>query len=133
MAGSSVLTVEATEVADFLLSTESYIVFALGRLNFHVGGFRIDTECYREIGHKIRQRAITVAPARSSPGSQVAAVYTPARDRLSVPANLDLHRPGPGRIGNQGMIVHEATHALVDFHRFTCTGAVDEACGYIAG
>ena len=31
------------------------------------------------------------------------------------------------------MIVHEATHALVDFHRFACTGALNEACGYIAG
>ena len=124
---------ESDEVAGFLLSTESYIVFALDRLDFCVEAFRVDTEGYREIGHKIRQGAITVAPVRSSAGSQVAAVYTPHRDRLSVPANLDLHTPGPARISNQSMIVHEATHALVDFHRFTCTGAVDEACGYIAG
>lgn len=124
---------EADEVADFLLSTESYIFFALGRLNFRVEGFRIDIQGYREIGRKIRSGAITVVAARSSTGSQVAAVYTPRRDRLSVPANLDLHTHGPVRISNQSMIVHEATHALVDFHRFACTGAVDEACGYIAG
>ena len=124
---------EADEVSNFLLSTENYIVFALGRLDFRLQGFRIDIEGYREIGHKIRSGAITVSAARSSVGSQVAAVYTPRRDRLSVPANLDLHTPGPVRISNQSMIIHEATHALVDFHRFSCTGAVDEACGYIAG
>ena len=124
---------EAEEVADFLLSTESYIAHALGRLNFSVEGFRVDTQGYREIGHKIRQDIVTVAPAQRAEGSEVAAVYTRPRNRLSVPANLDLHTPGPARIGNQAMIVHEVTHALVDFHRFTCTGAVDEACGYIAG
>jgi len=123
---------EADEVADFLLSTESYIVYALGRLNFSVEGFRIDIEGYREIGHKIRSGAITVAVGRRSAGSQVAAVYSQLRDRLSVPANLDLHTPGPARVSNQSLIVHEVTHALVDFHRFACTGAVDEACGYIA-
>lgn len=124
---------EADEVADFLLSMESYIVFALGRLDFVVEGFRVDTQGYREIGHKIREHAITVAPVRSSAGTPIAAAYTPRRDRFSVPANLDLHSPGPARISNQSMIVHEATHALVDFHRFACTGAVNEACGYIAG
>jgi hypothetical protein len=124
---------EADEVADFLLSTESYVVFALGRLEFSLDGFRVDREGYREIGHKIKQGAVAVVPVQSASGSRVAAVYTPRRDRLSVPAGLDLHTPGAARIGNQAMIVHECTHALIDFHRFTCSGAVNEACGYIAG
>jgi hypothetical protein len=124
---------ESDEVANFLLSTDSYIAFALGRLNFTVEGFRVDTKGYREIGHKIRQRAITVVAVRATGGSQVAAAYTARRDQLSVPAGLDLHTPGAARISNQAMIVHEGTHALVDFHRFASTGAVNEACGYVAG
>ena len=59
---------EADEVADFLLSSEGYVVYALGRLDFRVEGFRIDIEGYREIGHKIRSGAITVVAARSSAG-----------------------------------------------------------------
>jgi hypothetical protein len=124
---------EAIEVANFLRSEESYVVFGLGKLNFTLAGFRVDTEGYREIGDKVRQGAIEVRPVRSEPGSSVAAVYTGRLDCLSVPAGLDLHTPGRRRIKDQSMIVHEATHALVDFHRFTFSGALDEACAYLAG
>ncbi|NNK64701.1 MAG: hypothetical protein HKO98_15990, partial [Gemmatimonadetes bacterium] len=130
---SEALSPEATEVADFLLSEESYITFGLGKLNFTLAGFRVDTQGYREIGHKIRQGAIEVRPVESAPGSSVAAVYTGLLDRLSVPAGLDLHTPRRRRIKDQSMVVHEVTHALVDFHRFTTTGALDEACAYVAG
>lgn len=123
----------ADEVADFLLSTEQYITFGLGRLNFTLDDLRIDTEGYREIGHKVRQGAISVRPAQASAGSAVAAVYTSRLDKLSVPAGLDLSTAGPNRISQQAMIVHEATHAVADFHRYTMTGAQDEACAYIAG
>jgi len=124
---------EASEVADFLLSDESYITYALGKLDFTFAGFPVDLAGYREIGHKIRQGALEVKPDPSAPGARIAASYTALANRLSVPAGLDLHTPGPHRIANQSVIVHEVTHALVDFHRFTTTGALDEACAYLAG
>jgi GNAT superfamily N-acetyltransferase len=119
-------------VANFLLSNDASVTFALGKLDFTFDSFRVDYEGYREIGHKIRQGAIEVAEASASSGSQIAAVYTAQRDRLSVPANLDLSGRGRGSIGQQAMIVHECTHALMDFHYYQTTGAVQEACAYIA-
>lgn len=44
---------EADEAANFLLSTDSYIVSGLGRLDFSVEGFRVDAQGSREIGHEI--------------------------------------------------------------------------------
>lgn len=119
-------------VANFLLSNDASVTFALGKLDFTFDSFRVDYEGYREIGHKIRQGAIEVAEASASSGSQIAAVYTAQRDRLSLPANLDLSGRGRASIGQQAMIVHECTHALMDFHYYQTTGAVQEACAYIA-
>ena len=130
---SAELSAESTEIADFLLSDESSITTALGKLNFTLGGFRVETKGYREIGHKIRQGAIEVRAVQSDPDSPLAAAYTPRLDRLSVSAGLDLHTPRRGRIKDQSMVVHEVTHALLDFHRFTTTVALDEACAYVAG
>lgn len=119
-------------VADFLLSNDVSVTFALGKLDFVFDNFHVDYEGYREIGHKIRQGAICVEEAQRSEGSQIAAVYTAARDRLSVPAGLDLSGRGRGSIGQQAMIVHECTHALMDFHYYQTTGAIQEACAYVA-
>ena len=121
------------DVANFLLSDERYITLGLSRLNFSLDGCRVDTEGYREIGNMIRIGSISVRAARTSGGSSVAAVYTPALDRISVPGHLDLRTRGTALIGNQAMIVHESTHALLDFHRYSVLGSVDEACAYIAG
>lgn len=129
------LSTEAQQVVDFLLSQESYIVFGLGKLNFTLEGFRVDTEGYREIGHKIRSGAIEVRVIPPDPDreSEVEATYTARMDKLSVPEGLDLRTEARGHIRNQAMIVHEATHALVDYHRATLSGALDEACAYVAG
>lgn len=120
-------------VSGFLLSTDPSVTFAMGKLEFSVDTFRVDYEGYREIGHKIRSGGIAVSVASRSAGSTTAAVYTPQRDRISVQSDLDLNGRSTRSIIQQAMIVHECTHALMDFHRFQTTGLVQEATAYIAG
>lgn len=119
----------ATDVANFLLSNSTPISHAIGNLNFTLDGIQIDTEGYHEMGHKVRQNAIAVEPVRSRSGSSsLSAVYTPALNKLSVSANINL----TSSVADQSTIIHEITHALVDYHRVTTTQAIDEALAYIA-
>jgi large exoprotein involved in heme utilization and adhesion len=121
------------DVANFLLSNDTSITYALGKLEFSLDSFRVDYEGYREIGHQIRSGGVTVAEGSRSEGSTTAAVYTPRRDLISVPANLDLSGRTGGSISQQAMIVHECTHALMDYHRYQTTGTIQETAAYIAG
>ena len=120
------------QVADFLLSEDGAVTYGLNKLDFTLARVRVDPTGYREIGHKIRQGAIEVREVAPRPGSATRAVYTPAMNRLSVPAGLDLVTPGSAQIAAQATIVHEATHALLDYHRFTTSVALDEAAAYVA-
>src|SRR4051794_26355 len=109
------------DVADFLTSRTGEIAGAIERLDFIIIDFHVDPEGYREIGHMIRQGSITVETAQSSPGSGIEAVYTAGLNKLSVPANINL-----SEIGHQIKVIHEATHALIDFHNYQTTELVDE-------
>ncbi len=123
----------AAQVADFLLAEEGAIAFGLNRLDFYVESFHVDPEGYREIGHKIRQGAIEVAAASRSGGdSRIGAAYTALRNRLSLPPTLDLSHTSSQSIQQQAMIVHEVTHALMDYHHFQTSGTVQEVTAYIA-
>ena len=42
---------EAEDVASFLLSTDANTTFAISKLDFSIGPFRIDADGYREMGH----------------------------------------------------------------------------------
>jgi hypothetical protein len=75
----------------------------------------------------IRQGSITVEIAQSSPGSRIDAVYTSGLNKLSVPQSLNL-----SEIGHQMKVIHEATHALIDFHNYRTTELIDEMAAYIA-
>ena len=120
------------DVANFLLSTDASVQYGLSKLRFSVDGMRVDSEGYAEMGHKIRQGAIQVGQARSSSNSQAEAVYTPARDLLSLRPGIRLAGITPDVIGQQAGVVHEVTHALFDFHGYRTTNAVEEAVAYIA-
>lgn len=122
------------EVADFLLSDEPHIRTAMERLNFFVEDFHVEPEGYREIGHKIKQGAVTVSQGTRIRGSQTSAVYTPRLDQLSVSsANMDLLGTSPQAISQQTEIVHEVTHAVMDYHRYQATSVVQEIAAYVAG
>jgi len=120
------------DVASFLLSTDTSVQYGLSRLQFSVDGMRVNSEGYAEMGHKIRQGAIQVVQATSSSNSQAAAVYTPARNLLSLPPGIRLAGSSAEVIGQQAGVVHEVTHALFDFHGYRTTNAVEEAVAYIA-
>lgn len=116
-------------VSNFLLSTDTSISFAINNIDFTLDGIRIDPEGYREMGHKVRSRGITIEPARSrSSSSALSAVYTPGLDKLTVSPNIDL----TNSVIDQAMIIHEMTHALVDYHRVRTLNMIDEALAYIA-
>lgn len=120
----------AADVANFLLSTDISISHAISNLDFTLDSIRIDPEGYHEMGHKIRQHAITVEAARSRSGSSaLSAAYTPALNKLSVSPGINLTTS----VVDQSTIIHEITHALVDYHRVATTEMVDEALAYIAG
>lgn len=122
-----------SQVGNFLLSTDGHIVNAFNKLNFGVSGCLVDTEGYREMGHKVRQGAIAVEPASSSAGSSLSAVYTPGRDRLSVSTPLNLAGASGAAVVRQAEIVHEITHALMDFHRYAISDTLQEVLAYLAG
>lgn len=119
----------SADVSNFLLSTETSISFAINNINFTLDSIRIDPEGYREMGYKVRSRGITVEPARSrSSSSALSAVYTPGLDKLTVPPTINL----ANSVTDQAMIIHEMTHALIDYHRVRTLNMIDEALAYIA-
>lgn len=124
----------SSDVAGFLLSSDTGIQWGLSRLSFSVDGLRVDPEGYAEMGHQIRQGGIQVREPRSAPGTPIAAAYTAGTNTLSLrlPAGLQLSAGTATSIGEQAGIVHEITHALFDYHGYSATNAVEEAVAYIA-
>ena len=120
-------------VADFLLSDDRHISFAIEKLNFFIENFHVDPEGYRELGQKIRQGALTVETASRNRGSRTSAVYTALRNRLSVSQNMNLTGSSAQDVIQQAEIIHEVTHALMDYHFYQTTGTVQEIAAYMAG
>lgn len=117
-------------VADFLLAETAPIKPAIDKLDFYLDDFHVDPEGFQEIGWKIRQDAVHVVPAqRSGSGHSVGAVYTPGRSLISVSGSLDL----AGSVADQSTIIHEVTHALMDFHHYHANNLVHEVAAYVAG
>jgi hypothetical protein len=120
-------------VADFLLSDDRHINFAIEKLNFFIEDFHVDPEGYREVAQKVRQGALTVVAASRSGGSRTSAVYTALLDKISVSKNMDLSGTSAQAISQQAEIIHEMTHALMDYHFYQTTGTVQEIAAYMAG
>jgi hypothetical protein len=118
-----------TEVADFLLADQVPIKAAIDRLDFWLEDFHVDPEGYREIGHKVRSNAVRVIARRRGQAHGAGATYTALMDKISVSDNLDL----AGSIADQSLIIHEVTHALMDYHRYRASDLVQEVAAYVAG
>lgn len=121
------------DVANFLLSDQQHITFAMSKLDFYLNDFHVDPVGYREIGHLIRQDAVSVEPASRSSGSSISAVYTAALNKLSLSPGMDLTGTTGTAINHQSTIIHEITHALMDFHHYQTSGTLQEVAAYISG
>jgi len=119
-------------VGRFLLSDDPEIRRAIDGLNFTIAGFQVDPEGYREIGHKMLSGGISVVLITPSQGSHVFAAYTNALDKMSFTEQPQLSGTAGAAIMHQGAVIHESTHALMDYHRFQTTGAIQEAAAYVA-
>ncbi|RVT84477.1 hypothetical protein DXV76_12400 [Rhodobacteraceae bacterium CCMM004] len=122
------------DIAQFLQSDDRAIAFALARLNFTIDGFAVDTAGFRKIGQMVELGTITVGTSARGHGHVTAAVYTALnRNRLTVPPGLDLTGRTARAVSDQAMVVHECTHALMDYHRFQTSAGAQEVAAYIAG
>jgi len=130
-------TVESPEsarvIGEFLLSRGNSIRRALDRLDFEIEGFRIDPAGFREIGHKFLQRAISVFEQQGAASGHLGAAYTDRLDKMTLTAAPRLTGTGRTVVIDQAGIVHECTHALMDFHGARTTGAIHESAAYTAG
>ena len=123
----------ADEVADFLLSRQRHISYAIGNLDFYVDRFHVEPQGFREMGNLIRMGNIRVEPPSRSSRSAIAAVYTPALNKLSIAPGMDLAGTTPQAVIAQSQIIHEMTHALMDFHHYQTTGTMQEVAAYLSG
>lgn len=122
----------ARDVAAFLTSKDPAITQALSRLDFSIDAIRLDPAGYRWMGKLMLAGGIDVTEAKGSGDSATAAVYTSLLDKMTLRPGLKLEGDGNSAILEQAGVVHETTHALVDFHGFATTNAVEEAAGYLA-
>lgn len=122
----------ARDVAAFLTSKDPAITQALSRLDFSIDAIRLDPAGYRWMGKLMLEGGIDVTGAQASGDSATAAVYTSLLDKMTLRPGLKLEGDGNSAILEQAGVVHETTHALVDFHGFAATNAVEEAAGYLA-
>ena len=122
----------ARDVAAFLLSTDPVITNAISRLNFSVDAIRLDPAGYRWMGKLMLEGAISVEGKEGAKGSATAAVYTSLLDKMTLRPDLKLAGSDNPAILEQTGVIHETTHALIDFHGFAATNAVEEATAYIA-
>lgn len=120
------------EIAAFLLSDEPGIKRAIDRLNFTIAGFQVDTKGYHIIAGKLLDGAMDAAMTDANPDSHGFASYSPSDDILRFTERPVLTGTSGNAVMHQGAVIHECTHALMDFHRFRTTGGIKEAAAYVA-
>lgn len=111
----------------FLSDTSAPVGTAIGKIDFSLDTFRVDPEGYRRLAVLVQGESLKVDPVDGNEGSRLSAAYTPGLDKISVPTNLDMTT-----VAHQSTIIHEMTHALVDYHVYKTSELMDEAIAYIA-
>ncbi len=131
MATSAELAALRQRISSLLIGgTCSRIHFQWGTVNFRAGGYvvvgmSIGVAPAHRTGHDAsRQVGVDVEHMPAGVG----AMYRAGPNNIVVPT------AGYGSTPNDRMsLVHEATHAVFDYHRIHATALEEEACSYLAG